>query len=187
MKTKKPTKPTRNFTRIDAALAAYGIPPVHRHKGKYLDAVCLHETPRSLCALASRLSHESLAKADPMADAQLLAKLAKAGDEHAKSLRGHTYHILIEAPRYFWPEMDTYRIGTQPMGSTSTMHKEAKNLTGDELVRVKSAITEDTLQARLWVFSEPTLDRIIKQRHAHRLPEWHEFCEFLDHLLGFTR
>ncbi len=135
-----------------------------------------------LCAMASRLSHESWHRAEADADRSLLARLVKSGDEHAKSLRWLQYCLAIEAPRYWWQEMDTYTVGMIPMGSTSTMHKEAKRLSGDELVEAKSNLPEGTLQLRIRAFSWPTLRRIIQQRKNHRLPEWQVFCEFAEYL-----
>jgi hypothetical protein len=79
--------------------------------------------------------------------------------------------------------MDTYTVGTIPMGSTSTMHKEAKKLKGMELVEAKSELCEGTLQFRVRAFSHPTLRRIISQRKDHRLPEWHEFCAFAEEII----
>ena len=34
------------------------------------------------------------------------------GDEHGKVVRGIMAYAEIDAPRYWWQEMDTYRIGT---------------------------------------------------------------------------
>jgi hypothetical protein len=150
-----------------------------------LDIQCkvLHETPTWVCALASRLSHESFDLSTPESDTRLLNSLIKSGDEHAKSMRGKEYTLWIEAPRYFWAEMDTYRVGTEPLGSTSTMHKEARGLRGEELVRFKQQIPEGLLQARIWVFSYHTLLRIIHQRKKHKLPVWQEFCSFAERVI----
>lgn len=55
-------------------------------------------------------------------DLQLLSALVKRGDEHAKVVRGIIVYAKIEAPLSFWNEADTYRIGTERLSSTSTMH-----------------------------------------------------------------
>ena len=172
----------RGFKRIDK-LPDWAA-PLRRAKGKYIDLALLHQTPRRLCALASRLSHESWEKSTDETDDNLLTRLASQGDEHGKSLRGHILILAIEAPRYIWAELDTYTIGVIPMGSTSTMFNEAKKLKGDELVEFKSNIPEGTLQLRIRGFSEPTLRRIVKQRTAHRLPEWQEFAQFINAIIG---
>ena len=170
----------RTFDRIDKlpewVHRSYNI---RRAKGKYIDIAKLYETPRRLCALASRLTHESWEKSTPDSDFDLLNRLHSMGDEHGKSLRGHQFYLLIEAPRYWWAECDTYTVGSIGLGSTSTMYKEAKKLKGDELIEVKSNLPEGTLQLRARVFSEPTLIRMASQRDKHRLPEWHEFSEFV--------
>lgn len=168
----------RNFTRIDK-LPSWAT-PIFRAKGTYLDLALLHKTPRRLCALASRLSHESWERSTEDTDFDLLERLANLGEEHAKSLRGHQFYLAIEAPRYWWAEADTYTVGMIPMGSTSTMFNEAKRLKGDELVAAKSALSEGTLQLRIRAFSEPTLLRMARQRAKHRLPEWQEFAHFVD-------
>lgn len=51
-----------------------------------------------------------------------LAKLVKAGDEHAKILRQVFAWFEITAPRYWWQEADTYRAGAEGY-SASTMHR----------------------------------------------------------------
>lgn len=177
----------RNFTRIDALFN--GMEPRYtgsgypRRQGAYLDVAGFHETPTWLCAAATRCAFESWGKSTPEADFNLLHRMIDSGPEHEKSLRGKLYFLAIEAPRYWWAEMDTYTVGVIPMGSTSTMHAEANGLTGDELVAVKSALPEGTLQLRIRAFSHPTLRRIIAQRAKHRLPEWREFCAFAQTLL----
>lgn len=55
-------------------------------------------------------------------DLKLLKKLIKAGDEHAKCVRGIGVTLDITAPRFFWSEHDTYRVGVNSLSSESTMH-----------------------------------------------------------------
>lgn len=54
-------------------------------------------------------------------DRELSYKLAKAGTEHAKHLRMVVVWADITAPRYWWTEFDTYRVGVEKV-SCSTMH-----------------------------------------------------------------
>lgn len=56
------------------------------------------------------------------ADKDLMERLCKAGPSHAKFLRYITVHFDVTAPRYWWAEMDTYKVGTV-RNSCSTMHK----------------------------------------------------------------
>ncbi len=172
----------RDFSRFEEFLTYQDAPPAQVLRGQYLRAAVLNETPISTCALASRLSHESWKRSNPDADRELLLRLQTQGDEHAKSIRGRVFFIALECTRYFWQEMDTYRVGTEPMGSTSTMFKEAKRLKGHELAMAKSRIPEGLLQLRVWMFSHQTLRRIVRQRNSHRLPEWQEICPWFDQI-----
>lgn len=55
-------------------------------------------------------------------DLDLMKRLVKAGSDHRKFMRFITVTCDITAPRYWWPEADTYRIGKE-QNSCSTMHK----------------------------------------------------------------
>jgi hypothetical protein len=119
-------------------------------------------------------------------DLKLLQSLIKNGDEHAKVLRGINVICSIVAPRYWWQEMDTYRVGTERLCSESTMHVEAKGLSGKELQKVKGELKESHEQERIQMFSYQTLRRIYFQRKNHRLPEWKHFCDWIE-LLPFAQ
>lgn len=58
------------------------------------------------------------------ADLSLMEHLAAAGSEHAKYRRMLPVWVTITAPRYWWTEYDTYKVGTVA-NSCSTMHKIA--------------------------------------------------------------
>jgi hypothetical protein len=55
-------------------------------------------------------------------DHELACKLIKSGTEHRKFLRQIVINFVIEAPRYVWQEIDTYKVATV-RNSCSTMHK----------------------------------------------------------------
>lgn len=55
-------------------------------------------------------------------DLKLLSTLVKRGEEHSKCVRGLIVYAEITAPVSWWSEADTYRIGTERLSSTSTMH-----------------------------------------------------------------
>lgn len=112
-------------------------------------------------------------------DLQLLSTLIRRGDEHAKVLRGIVVYAEIDAPRFWWQEMDTYRVGTERLSSASTMHIQGKGLSTEELVKMKSELTEGMMQKRIQMFSYQTLRRIYYQRKDHRLPHWHLFCDWI--------
>ena len=65
-------------------------------------------------------------------DYNLMMRLAKAGPEHAKYRRMIVVYADVTAPRYWWTEYDTYKVGTVS-NSCSTMHKIAdKKFTPDD-------------------------------------------------------
>ena len=112
-------------------------------------------------------------------DINLMSSLVKFGDEHAKVLRGINVYTEINAPRYWWQEMDTYHIGTERLSSESTMHMQGNGLLGDELIAFKENFAEGNMQKRIQMFSYQTLRRIYIQRKNHRLPQWRTFCEWI--------
>lgn len=134
--------------------------------------------------------------------------LVASGDEHAKLVRFVHATMEIRAPRFWWAQMDTYRIGTN-MYSGSTMHTIPMGLTRDDFVdgtsryiievfnqvakdirdditmsrrekhhAIKCALPEGFMQTRVMQFSYQTLRRIWLQRRNHRMREWQEFIEF---------
>lgn len=115
-------------------------------------------------------------------DLNLAKKLIKAGDEHSKFLRGINVWMEINAPWYFFNELDTYVVGCTSLGSTSSMHTECKGLTGDALQAAKGAIRGDYEYTRIKMYSYQTLQRMYFQRKSHRLPEWKVMCEYIKSL-----
>lgn len=115
-------------------------------------------------------------------DLSLAQKLIKAGPEHAKCIRGITVWLELTGPWYWFNELDTYCVGTTPMGSTSSMHIDCKGLSGEELQKAKSEIRGDYEYTRIRNFNYQCLRNIYFQRRAHRLPEWKEFCAFIETL-----
>lgn len=115
-------------------------------------------------------------------DIALIGRLVKAGDEHAKVLRGMIAWIDITAPIYWWREMETYRIGRERLSCESTMHIDCRGLSGDELVKAKAEIPMGREQRAIDMYSYQTLRRIYYQRRGHRLPEWRQFCRAIEDL-----
>lgn len=111
-------------------------------------------------------------------DIKLLSQLVIAGDEHAKPLRGIIVYVKIKAPIYWWYEAETYTIGHQRLMSESTMHTEARGLSGKALQDVKANIPMGHLHTKIDCFSYQALRRIVHQRKNHRLPEWHIFDDW---------
>ena len=112
-------------------------------------------------------------------DLELMNTLVKRGDEHAKVVRGIMVWAKITAPVYWWCEEETYRMGHERLASESTMHIDCRGLAGSELQEAKAAIPMGKELTKVDMFSYQTLRRIVAQRHNHRLPEWHQFIDWI--------
>lgn len=115
-------------------------------------------------------------------DFALLSTLVKRGNEHSKVIRGLIVYAEIDAPVYWWCEMETYRAGHERLSSQSTMHIDARGLNGDELVTLKSEIPMGKVLKKIDFFSYQCLRTIVKQRTNHRLPEWATFIDWVKSL-----
>lgn len=115
-------------------------------------------------------------------DLHLLSTLIKRGDEHAKTIRGLIVYAEIEAPVWFYRELETYRIGRERLSSESTMHIDCKGLSGEDLEKAKDEIPMGKIQKTVDMFSYQALRRIYFQRRNHRLPMWHDFCRWIETL-----
>lgn len=120
------------------------------------------------------------------------------GMGHDKFLRQLTVYLLVEAPRYFWSEFDTYKVGTVAQ-SESTMHTlNRRDMNYDDLEsydewdmqivdrfnsfrinnplcsieKLKGKVPESYLQRRVVSLNYAVLRCIIEQRKNHKLPEW---------------
>lgn len=135
-----------------------------------------------ISAIASGLSHHRKLDTTIEEDVKLLSTLVKNGDEHAKSIRGLMVYYTICAPRYFYHEFVTYRVGHEQLGSESTMHSAPKFENEDDFLEWKRNIKEGDTQIRVFMTSYQTLRRMYFQRRNHRLPEWREFCAWIETL-----
>lgn len=115
-------------------------------------------------------------------DLALLSTLVKRGDSHAKCLRGLIVYAEIEAPIYWWTEMETHRFGHERLASASTMHIDARGLKDEELVEFKNEMPMGKMLKKIDFFSYQALRNIYKLRHDHRLPHWQIFCDWVDSL-----
>lgn len=118
-------------------------------------------------------------------DLALMKTLIKRGDEHAKVIRGILAYAEVRMPVYWWAECETYRAGHERLCSESTMHIDCKGLTGEALQAAKATIPMGKELTKVDFFSYQCLRNIVKQRHNHRLPEWHDFIEWV-HTLPFA-
>ena len=112
-------------------------------------------------------------------DLTLMQTLVKRGDEHAKVVRGIMVWAKITAPVYWWCEEETYRMGHERLASESTMHIDCRGLSGSELQEAKSAIPMGKELTKVDMFSYQALRKMVAQRHNHRLPEWHDFVDWV--------
>ena len=112
-------------------------------------------------------------------DLHLMSVLVKRGDEHAKYVRGCIAYAEIEAPVYWWCELETYRAGHERLSSESTMHVDCRGLSGEDLVKAKSEIPMGKMLKKIDFFSYQCLRNIVKQRKGHRLPEWETFINWV--------
>lgn len=65
-------------------------------------------------------------------DLNLMKNLVRSGSDHSKFMRMIVVTLDITAPRYYWTELDTYKVGTV-RNSCSTMHKiHEKEFTSDD-------------------------------------------------------
>lgn len=127
---------------------------------------------------------------------KICAKCAQRGNGEDKFLRMIQIWADVTAPRFWWAEFDTYKVGTVSL-SESTMHTLGKRpLTPDDFERIapfnlaglnfifgqdfpidckKGMLPEGFLQRRIVSFSYATFANMIRQRRNHRLPQWHYF------------
>lgn len=133
---------------------------------------------------------------EPVRMAGVARRLRFLGEGHNKYLESIVVWLDMTAPRYFWQQFDTYRVGVTKQ-SESTMHTlTSRPLTQDDFAHpvpreylehlngliaannweeAKAGLPESLLQRRVVCLNYMVLQRMIRQRKTHRLPEWHVF------------
>lgn len=82
-------------------------------------------------------------------DLSLMRRLIRAGSSHRKFLRQIFVSVDVTAPRYWFAEFDTYKVGTTA-NSCSTMHKiTAKEFTLDDFSH-EHLITDEPIPTRIY-------------------------------------
>lgn len=132
---------------------------------------------------------------------KVASKLYNKDKGHNKFLEHIMTWWIIQAPRFWWQEFDTYRVGVSKQ-SESTMHTILKDgyLTQDHfdgivpashiqmlnilidqenLIALKNQLPEGFLQQREVMMSYKTIRNMNQQRIKHRLPHWQEFLELV--------
>lgn len=160
---------------LEALRLPYGLEPRSKCTGLIHISECSNEDYDKRINYISKVDFHKK-------DIELLKALVKRGDEHAKVLRGVIVYTKITAPIYFWWDLETYKVGHERLMSGSTMNKECKGLTGEELQKVKGEIPFGREITKIDYFSYQTLRRIYFQRRNHRLPEFHQFCSWIESL-----
>ena len=136
---------------------------------------------------------------------EVAQRLCNADHGHNKFLEHIHVWLLVEAPRYWWSQADTYRLTSK--SSESTMHTLLKELKNEDITiimdrfesvymlpevlrtlqsaakanrpihEIKALLPESFLQKRMWVLNYKNLREIFIQRYNHRLPHWRSFCD----------
>lgn len=129
---------------------------------------------------------------------KICEKCARRGNGEDKFLRMIQIWADITAPRFWWAEFDTYKVGTVAL-SESTMHTLGKRpleqedfegrlpfvllallnartcTPGYTIEAKKELLPEGFLQRRIVNFNYAVFAKMIRQRRNHRLPQWHYF------------
>ena len=128
---------------------------------------------------------------------KICVKCAQRGNGEDKFLRMIQIWADVTAPRFWWAEFDTYKVGTVAL-SESTMHTlgkrplEQKDFEGGLLIEIidwlntyvcadcsvetkKRFLPEGFLQRRIVNFNYAVFANMIRQRRNHRLPQWRYF------------
>ena len=156
------------------------------------------------CGINSALLGLSLSYNQPIEKMPAVAKKLcskKAVDSgELKFLEMMMVWLDVTAPRYWWAETDTYRVGVTKQ-SESTMHTLTKKpleqsdfiepipethlyylnglISNRRLIKAKQNLPEGFLQRRIVMTSYKVLLHIIKQRYNHKLEEWQIFNNYL--------
>ena len=127
--------------------------------------------------------------------------LAPLDKGHNKFLRQIQVWCEVEAPRFWWSEFDTYKVGTTAQ-SDSTMHTLSKGYLSQEnfeltimdctlenlndliavkanIEHLKNELPEGFIQGRTLNLNYAVLREITLQRYNHKLPQWQFFLREL--------
>lgn len=137
---------------------------------------------------------------------KILQKLAKLDGGHNKALESIQIWMSINAPRCFWQQFDTYRMGITKQSESTEHTLLRKKLTLKnfsykipekllymlnegiklkDLAFVKAILPESFLQKRIISLNYKALRNILKQRSTHRMLEWREFCKVMPKLVKY--
>ena len=115
-------------------------------------------------------------------DLFLASNLIKAGDDHAKAMRGIIAWVKIELQVGFMIEFETYRHGVECLSTSSSMHSELKNLKDEVLADQKQKDLPEKVYTRILTISYQALRNMYHARRNHRHPDWKIFCDWIETL-----
>jgi len=159
-----------------------------------MNVTILEEHGYESALLGLSLSHNQ----EPSRMQRVAQRLCMLGDGHNKFLESIVVWLDIVAPRYFWQQFDTYRIGVSRQ-SESTMHTIAcrplnpsdfehpipasylthlnERIAAGDWEGAKRDLPESFRQRRIVCTNYMSLQRLIRQRADHRLSEWRTFID----------
>lgn len=126
--------------------------------------------------------------------------LAHRGGGHNKFLESIVVWLDITAPRYWWQQFDTYRVGTTKQSEstmhtllrgeltqnnfagiifTPLLHKLNQFINDNSFNKVKANLPESFLQRRIVCTNYKVLQNMEYQRRPHKLKEWQYFLNKL--------
>ena len=160
---------------------------------------------------AMRLSYRSASdsvsdcmstKLGPM-DEEVAKELISLGPSHRKFMRQILLTVDITAPRYWWMQFDTYKVGVTAC-SESTMHtlmkrpitkEDFEGPVPDDYISYLESLRKDDYfgclvnclpqgykQKRHVTMNYEVVRNIREQRKGHKLIEWLDFCKWSDRL-----
>ena len=115
-------------------------------------------------------------------DIHLASNLVKAGNDHAKSMRGIIVYLKIKLQVGWMIEFETYRHGVECLSTSSSMHCELAQLYGEELAEQKQNDLPSKQYTRILTISYQALRSMYKARRHHKHPDWQIFCDWIETL-----
>lgn len=118
-------------------------------------------------------------------DARLAGNLIRAGNDHAKAMRGIIAYIKIKMQVGFMIDFETYRHGVECLSTSSSMHGELRKMSGIELAETKQKLMSEKVYTRICTISYQALRSIYFARRRHRHPDFKIFCDFIESMPYF--
>jgi hypothetical protein len=151
-----------------------------------LNEVCGIQWAMKAMRLPKRTEGDTRYDSVGVLDAKLASALVRAGSDQAKAIRGIVAYFTLEMQVGFMIEFETYRHGVECLSTSSAMHGELKELTGEELAEQKQTDLPNKYYTRAVMISYQALRAMYKARKNHRHPDWRIFCKFIETLPYFN-